>query len=360
MRRRPEWPHQLPAEGAEEVRHVSPLEPDRPGDADDVQSARIEERTGLDEAVLAELQRLSRPKGGATHALALLVVSVVAYSALGSLSSPLQTVAIIVGVLLVHELGHLVAMLAFGYRDVKMFFIPFFGAAVSGEHLTVSGHKRAIVALLGPFPGIVIGIVLAVAGVGGNEFALSVASMALLINAFNLLPLYPLDGGRFLQEILFCRNRYAEVVFKFLAGVAIVLLGFASDSWIFMVFGGFVAIGSLHTYRLAGIARDALVTGEYPGQGGPIEASPEAASQLIPQVRKAFPAAGSAKTVAELVKGVWERMHARPPGVVATALLLSVYVGFWSVATYVGVKAWAAYEVQSMDEAPVSMDLEEQ
>lgn len=38
----------------------------------------------------------------------------------------------VIGVLLFHELGHYVAMRLFGYRDVRMFFVPFFGAAVSG------------------------------------------------------------------------------------------------------------------------------------------------------------------------------------------------------------------------------------
>ena len=41
-------------------------------------------------------------------------------------------VGILVGVVLLHELGHYAGMRLFGYRDVRIFFIPFFGAAASG------------------------------------------------------------------------------------------------------------------------------------------------------------------------------------------------------------------------------------
>ena len=47
---------------------------------------------------------------------------------MGGLS--VEMLAILVGVLFVHELGHWVAMRVFGYRNLKMFFIPFFGAGL--------------------------------------------------------------------------------------------------------------------------------------------------------------------------------------------------------------------------------------
>src|SRR5262249_57137277 len=42
-------------------------------------------------------------------------------------------VLLIVAVLFFHESGHYLGMLWFGYRDLQMFFIPFFGAAVYGR-----------------------------------------------------------------------------------------------------------------------------------------------------------------------------------------------------------------------------------
>ncbi|MDX1653260.1 MAG: hypothetical protein R3277_12250, partial [Brumimicrobium sp.] len=42
-------------------------------------------------------------------------------------------IAILLGVLLFHELGHFTAMKLFGYENLKMLFIPFLGAMVSGK-----------------------------------------------------------------------------------------------------------------------------------------------------------------------------------------------------------------------------------
>jgi hypothetical protein len=68
----------------------------------------------------------------------------------------------VIAVLLVHESGHYVVMRAFGYRDLRMFFIPFVGAAVSGWSGKAHGYQRTLVALAGPVPGILLGLLLAV------------------------------------------------------------------------------------------------------------------------------------------------------------------------------------------------------
>src|SRR5262249_26862794 len=64
---------------------------------------------------------------------------------------------ILIGVLLFHEAGHFLGMRTFGYRDVRMFFIPGFGAAVAGKKEGVPAWQEAIVLLLGPLPGLVLG-----------------------------------------------------------------------------------------------------------------------------------------------------------------------------------------------------------
>ena len=57
---------------------------------------------------------------------------------------------ILILVLLVHEVGHYAGMRRFGYRNVQMFFIPLFGAAVSGHGIRASVTEHAAVLLLGP------------------------------------------------------------------------------------------------------------------------------------------------------------------------------------------------------------------
>src|SRR5690348_9012590 len=72
-------------------------------------------------------------------------------SQLGDLKSP-TGLAVLVAVVLFHEAGHALGMRWFGFRDVRMFFIPFFGAAVSGRPRGAAAWKDAVVSLLGPLP----------------------------------------------------------------------------------------------------------------------------------------------------------------------------------------------------------------
>jgi Zn-dependent protease len=154
----------------------------------------------------------------------LLVGSLVAFMLVRSSSDSLRSVVVLIGILLFHELGHYVGMRMFGYRDVRMFFIPFFGAAVSGKKIGVDAWKDGVVTLLGPVPGILVAFIL-----GAQSQTLSPATYAramsmVSINAFNLLPLAGLDGARLLQLLLFSRHRWLELGFQACAGVAAGLL----------------------------------------------------------------------------------------------------------------------------------------
>lgn len=71
--------------------------------------------------------------------------------------SPVNLLLILL-VLLIHESGHWLGMKIFKYKDIQMFFIPEFGAAVSGTESTPCAKQKAIVSLMGPVLGIIIGI----------------------------------------------------------------------------------------------------------------------------------------------------------------------------------------------------------
>jgi hypothetical protein len=61
-------------------------------------------------------------------------------------------VGILVGVLLFHETRHFIGMRLCGYEDVSMFFIPFFGAAVTGCKYRAPVWQQVVIVLLGPLP----------------------------------------------------------------------------------------------------------------------------------------------------------------------------------------------------------------
>jgi len=45
--------------------------------------------------------------------------------------------------------------------------------------------------------------------------------MLVLVNAFNLLPILPLDGGRLFQTLLFARTPALDVLFRLLANAGL-------------------------------------------------------------------------------------------------------------------------------------------
>ena len=168
-----------------------------------------------------------------------LVLSLVLF-VLSQAGGRLIDVVVVVAVLLFHEAGHYVAMRAFGYRDLKIFFVPFFGAMASGRHAGVAAWKQAVVSLAGPLPGIALGCALAfVVRVPAGTAKTAIVSL-LFINSFNLLPLGGLDGGEFFRRIIFSRHRYFELAFQILAGVALLLLAVRLRSW---ALGAFASLG---------------------------------------------------------------------------------------------------------------------
>jgi Zn-dependent protease len=161
----------------------------------------------LELATLDELNHLQNKTINWRSTIVLLLISALVFIVIARNSGAQQTwefVAILVGVLLFHELGHYVAMKLFGYRNLRMFFIPGFGAAVSGRHYNAPAWKRIIVSLMGPLPGIIGGtILLILSGLYHNDLLYRIGQFALVINAFNLIPILPLDGGRVAHAALF-------------------------------------------------------------------------------------------------------------------------------------------------------------
>lgn len=116
---------------------------------------------------------------------------------------------LITAVVIIHELGHFIAMKLFRYKDLGIFFIPLLGAYVSGTKREVSQKESAIILLAGPLPGIVLGIVFYMLWQQNSDLSVTgisfytVSMMFLFINLINLLPIYPLDGGQLLNRVFF-------------------------------------------------------------------------------------------------------------------------------------------------------------
>jgi len=104
--------------------------------------------------------------------------------------------ALVIVLLLVHELGHALAFKAFGLGVARIGFVPFIGAyAMSKEHAD-NVWVNAVCALAGPAIGGLGCAVLWWYGHEANwEMIRAAATLGFFLNLFNMVPIVPFDGG---------------------------------------------------------------------------------------------------------------------------------------------------------------------
>jgi Zn-dependent protease len=99
--------------------------------------------------------------------------------------------------ILVHELGHVVALRARGIEAGLPVFLPFLGAFVSMKESPRTAYDEAVSGIAGPVFGVLAAFgVLGLAEAYDNRLLYVLAYTGFLLNLFNLLPVIPLDGGR--------------------------------------------------------------------------------------------------------------------------------------------------------------------
>lgn len=298
------------------------------------------ENQGLEEIKLHqrelvhELQKIDSKATNWWQGFWTLLVSALLFATLGLFDRPLQDITLLMGVLLVHEMGHAMGMRLFGYRNVRMFFIPFFGAAVTGEKRHVAAWKEGIVLLLGPLPGIVIGLgVLLYFHSGGPPWTYQLAWYLVFINAFNLIPFVPFDGGHFFRLMLFSRSPLIEALFVGVTATLLMIAAFLGELYVLGVVGLLILFAVPHGYRVNSLAKK--WQGDYEGLEGQtlLELQPEHFGALSEDLFKTFPALPDSKVRASVFHETWERFHMRAPGLLATTLLVLLFFSSLFVST---------------------------
>lgn len=227
--------------------------PYRHDPAPDLQTARLAEM----DAMAAILALASKPLP--TWVKTGLFVLTLALSAmLFGRGFGLMEAAVLLTVLLVHELGHLAAMWAFDYRNLSIFFLPFLGAAAVGHKPHAPPWQEAIVLLAGPVPGLLLAF--AATQIPSESLPLPVVEFirawvwfSVFLNLFNLLPVGVLDGGRLFELAVLGRFPHARAVFAVLGVAAGLLYAVWTQSIAFGVVMLLLMLGIPLQFKAAGV-----------------------------------------------------------------------------------------------------------
>jgi stage IV sporulation protein FB len=194
------------------------------------------------------LQQEKKPGNSTLMTLFSLLLFILSYALF--VQQDLIFIFLIVGVLFLHEFGHFAFMKIFRYENVRMLFVPLMGAFVHGKKESYNQWEQVLVILAGPIPGIIVGSVLWYYGFTGNIPVLKSASTILLVlNAINLLPVQPLDGGRLLQTLFLTKSSLLPVVFTLLSSLSLIAIGYYMEWYVLMGVGFFMSFQVRNQYR---------------------------------------------------------------------------------------------------------------
>jgi Zn-dependent protease/CBS domain-containing protein len=162
-----------------------------------------------------------------------------------------------------HELAHSVVARHYGIKVRKIILYPI-GGVSEIEEIPDNPSQEWRMAIAGPLTSIVLGLVLLATAlviypqifnisvfttITGN-FVIDLASLNLLLGVFNLIPAFPMDGGRVFRALLAERmkfsdaTRYAVYIGRIL-GIGMVIVGFIFPNYFLLILVGiFVYIGA--------------------------------------------------------------------------------------------------------------------
>jgi len=181
--------------------------------------------------------------------------------------------------LLAHELAHSVVATRRGVK-VEGITLWLFGGVSRFSSDTASPGAQALITFVGPLTSLVLGAVFYLASVavgGGAQTSLLPATLSWLgyinitLGVFNLVPAFPLDGGRLLQSLIWLRTgdrlRATRIAARIGMGFAYLLIAYGLATFLFAgslvggvwsVFLGWFLLSAARSEEVGGLIRQAL------------------------------------------------------------------------------------------------------
>ena len=162
-----------------------------------------------------------------------------------------------------HELAHSVVARHYGIKVRKIILYPI-GGVSEIEEIPDNPSQEWRMAIAGPLTSLVLGAALLLVSIVvlrqtvsintfttiTDNFVTNLATLNILLGAFNLIPAFPMDGGRVFRALLAERLKYSDatryaVYLGKIFGIAMVIVGFIVPSYFLLILVGiFVYIGA--------------------------------------------------------------------------------------------------------------------
>lgn len=220
------------------------------------------------------------------------------------------------GCVVLHELGHSLMARRFGIRVRDIVLFPIGGVA-RAEAIPDDPRREIAVAVAGPVVNFgiagVLFLVLAASGIPphGSGFLVDLAWVNLALAVFNLIPAFPMDGGRILRGMLSLRMPYLAATRRARDIGQLIALGFATLAFVNSSFlmlaliAAFVFAGGMMEERHARtrLRLDGRTVGELADVGAPVFALDDAVARALEKAdgRPAFAVAGVSGSLAGVV-----------------------------------------------------------
>lgn len=162
---------------------------------------------------------------------------------------------IVVGIFVsvaLHELGHSLVAMRFGCH-VQEIELGLLGGAAKMSYLPDHPKHEILIALAGPAVSLVIGLL----GIlSTSELIAMVGAINLFLCGFNLLPCFPMDGGRVLRAALAAKKknrleatRIAVKIGKYFC-IFFVIFGLLNQAFMLALIGGYIYFAGQQEYRM--------------------------------------------------------------------------------------------------------------
>jgi len=155
--------------------------------------------------------------------------------------------------LFVHEFGHLLAFRLIGQPWGRMVFLPFLGAIAVPRLPFESQAQSVFSALMGPGFSCLLALACLLPSALKMPHAIVYAAIGAItcgLNAFNLLPAEPLDGGVALRSVL--TRLIGSYAWAGLMGIGVIIvgIGYAMEQFALVLFGGMAVLANLKLRKI--------------------------------------------------------------------------------------------------------------